>query len=417
MKLFWKRSLAMILAVLMVVTILPVTVFAEGSEQTNPDQEVDTATVDTSLETESEPQDALTDGSEGKDKLPDATVSVLEPIVLTQAEHDYMVWPSGDDTIDRPLQIVMNFKANETQEEAAAGAYGDYKCDFYLTCTGLTGDSIVADDCYLAGNYGSFGWIVIPTDGVEIDEGVSYPIVSGYDANLKYAQDICGSVKNFTAAIYISEEILEANPNFKVSLALKMTNPNDENDVLVIGEPAVYTVEDLLNGATEKESPVVIPEDVIGDAAVVEEIKNNTALKGYTPENLPEGAELVIELQSVEGKIVYDVTPMADGTKVELTKGITFRLPIPASVTDTHAKVYHDGETSAMGCYAIKGDGNGKYIEIFSKDFSSMDLPQTEGEWLCMRQQWVWLERNPWDQAAWCTQQTGCWPSPILHAW
>ena len=46
---------------------------------------------------------------------------------------------------------------------------------------------------------------------------------------------------------------------------------------------------------------VTIPEDVKGDATVVEEIKNNTALKGYTPENLPTGAELEIELKSVFG--------------------------------------------------------------------------------------------------------------------
>ena len=55
--------------------------------------------------------------------------------------------------------------------------------------------------------------------------------------------------------------------------------------------------------------------------------------------------------------------------------------------------------------------------DTFGIHAGSMDLPQTEGEWLCTHPQWVWLERNPWDQMAWCTQQTGCRPSPILHAW
>lgn len=186
--------------------------------------------------------------------LPKAAVTQCAPVTLTQADHNYMVWPSGDATLDRPLQIVMNFKAQESLEEAKAGAYGKYKCDFYLSIEGLAETSIVegysrkaitADDCYLAGNYGSFGWIVIPTDGLVLEEGISYPVVSAYDANLTY-EDICGSVKDFTAAIYVAPAILSANPDFKVSLALKMTDPNDASKVLTIGEPATYTVKDLL---------------------------------------------------------------------------------------------------------------------------------------------------------------------------
>ena len=186
--------------------------------------------------------------------LPKAAVTRCAPVTLTRADHNYMVWPSGDATVDRPLQIVMNFKAQESLEEAKAGAYGKYKCDFYLSIEGLAETSIVegysrkaitANDCYLAGNYGSFGWIVIPTDGLVLEEGISYPVVSAYDANLTY-EDICGSVKDFTAAIYVAPAILAANPDFKVSLALKMTDPNDASKVLTIGEPATYTVKDLL---------------------------------------------------------------------------------------------------------------------------------------------------------------------------
>ena len=117
---------------------------------------------------------------------------------------------------------------------------------------------------------------------------------------------------------------------------------------------------------------VTIPENVEGAATVVEEIKNNTALKGYTPENLPAGAELEIVLESVEGKFVYDVTPMANGAKVETTEEITFRLPVPASVTTAYAKVYHEG--TLMGLYEIKGEGNAKYVEISSANFSEFSV-------------------------------------------
>ena len=168
------------------------------------------------------------------DELPDATVTKLDPFTLTAAEHDYMVWPSGDATVDRPLNVVMNFKANDTLEEAQASAYGKFKVDFYLTFTGLADGTITADGCYLAGNYGSYGWIVIPTDGLELESDVSYPVVSAYDANLTY-ENICDYVKDFTAAIYVTPEILEANPDMEITLELKMVNPENENDVLVVG--------------------------------------------------------------------------------------------------------------------------------------------------------------------------------------
>ncbi len=186
-------------------------------------------------------------GSYSVHKAPNATVTLLESMTLTPEEHDYMVWPSGDDTIDRSLEVVMNFKANETLEDAQNGAFGKWKTDFYVTVTGLANGSFTAtDDCYLAGNYGTYGWIVIPLDGTTIEEGVSYPVVSGYDENLTY-ENICDYVKDFTAAIHVDPAILIANPNFKLELSLKMTNPNDAENVLVVGEPAVYTAEDLIS--------------------------------------------------------------------------------------------------------------------------------------------------------------------------
>ena len=183
-------------------------------------------------------------------KLPNAEVSVLEPITLEAGS--YTMWPSGDDKIDRPLEIVMNFKANDTLEECLTGGYSQWLVDFNLTFTGLTTGSITADNCYLAGKYGDagaygdLGWVVIPADDMELEEGVSYPVVAAYDATLNY-KDICNSVKDFTAAIHVDQAIIDANPNFKVELSLVMTNPNDASDKLVIGEPAVYTAEDLKN--------------------------------------------------------------------------------------------------------------------------------------------------------------------------
>ena len=174
---------------------------------------------------------------------PEANVSALKPITLTAADHNYKVWPTGDNTVDRPLNVMVNFKSTDTLEECLAGGYSDWIVDFNVKIEGLESDSFVADNCYLAGNYGEFGWYVIPLDGQVIEEGVSYPIVANYDSNLTY-EDICKSVKDFTAAVYVDDAVLNANPDFKIELDLVMED-KDTNETLTVGSPITYTAKQL----------------------------------------------------------------------------------------------------------------------------------------------------------------------------
>ena len=168
---------------------------------------------------------------------PKAIVTAMDPVTL--AGGDYMIWPSGDSSVDRPLEVVVNFKTEDTLEQCRAGGYSQWKVDFYLTVSNTANGSITADNCYLAGNYGSFGWVVIPADGVVLEEGVSNPIVAAYDANITYKQ-ICDSVKSFTAAIHVDDALWEANPDMEIKLELIMTNPDNEDDTLKVGKDIIY---------------------------------------------------------------------------------------------------------------------------------------------------------------------------------
>lgn len=331
------------------------------------------------------------------ESAPNATVEIKNPMILTP-DDDYMCWPNGDDSINRPLQVIMNFKAQDTYEEACASKFGKWICDFYLTFKGVDGGVFSTEGCYLAGNYGSFGWIVIPADALatELECDIAYPIVSAYDANLTY-ENICDYVKDFTAAIYIAPALIEANPNFEVSLELRMTNPENSDDYMVVGAPAVYDAEALIGGIqkgediADLESNTQIGGEIVEENINVESAKD--ALVEAFPELAPEQVEnAIIELEITVKDVViaedeapssysYTVAPMfgIDDKQVkisELVEAITFRLPIHSKETKKAANVYHNGEL--MGVYEIKEENGEKFVEVSSASFSTFTVEPIE---------------------------------------
>ncbi len=177
--------------------------------------------------------------------LPNAEVKALGNISVTE----YSVFDGGlsDGTGTMDLQVAMQFVANDSVEEATQNEYGEYTTDFYITIKGLSGDSFVADGCYIAGNYDPFGWIKIPLDGMEIENNKIYPVITSYDFDFSYI-DICDSVQNFMCGIFLSEEVLSANPDIKVQLELGLSENLDKAkaaDFITVEEPFIYDADDL----------------------------------------------------------------------------------------------------------------------------------------------------------------------------
>ena len=197
----------------------------------------------------------IKEGTQLQRKQPKAEVTPMGKVTLEDG--GYRVWngivsDKESETLvagegELPLEIVVNFKAIDTLEECLAGGYAKWLVDFNITVNGLANGSFVGDHCYLAGNYGSYGWIKIPLDGQTISEGVTYPVAALYDPTLNY-KDICKSVKDFTAAIHIDQAILDANPDLEIKLELVMTNPDDATDTMQIGEDLIYTFDELSSG-------------------------------------------------------------------------------------------------------------------------------------------------------------------------
>ena len=87
-----------------------------------------------------------------------------------------------------PLSFVMQFLADQDEDDMATSPYADWYGDFVLTFTGLESGSFSAEGCYLAGYYGSFGWVKVPVKGLldTIEQGVRYPVMLGVGLGQKY---------------------------------------------------------------------------------------------------------------------------------------------------------------------------------------------------------------------------------------
>lgn len=171
------------------------------------------------------------DGTYGVGKLPNAQVENIGASTVNPG--DYFIYDLigstglSNGTAPFDLQIIMQFLAKDSAEEAAANAFGNYTTDFFLSISGMEGDSIVADGCYLAGYYATYGtWVVIPLDGFEIENGEVYPVISAAGFDFSY-EDICKSVKDFICGIYLTPEVLEANPDLKVNLELGLAEDSN----------------------------------------------------------------------------------------------------------------------------------------------------------------------------------------------
>ncbi len=177
---------------------------------------------------------------------PTATVNNLGRVIVPAG--DYMVYGSGNNTADMPLSFVMEFIADQNEEDMATSPFADWYADFVITFTGIEGDSFNPEGCYLAGHYGIFGWVKIPVDGMlsAINEGERYPVMLGVGLGQNYKY-ICSGVEQFKCALYLTPEILEANPNINVNLELALVDNSQGESVAanaLVMDERIYEVVD-----------------------------------------------------------------------------------------------------------------------------------------------------------------------------
>lgn len=155
--------------------------------------------------------------------LPNADV---DPLPLETINNFICV--NGDIT-ELPLKTGLTFTALETPEESRKATYKDWIVDFVITVDkNLLDITANGAKIYLAGEYGTWGWIVIDVSDLEIAGGTPNNLLKSFSEPFTY-EAICTNVKIFNCAVGI---VGEPGIDFSINLKLVMyeTPENYAND-------------------------------------------------------------------------------------------------------------------------------------------------------------------------------------------
>ena len=144
------------------------------------------------------------------------------------------------------LTFALNFTADEATD-AQLAYYGDWYADYVLKVNeDVTFNADGTADGWLSGQYDAYNpdsWVNVPFEDVTLKAGESIKIMeyattiipAWKDMKLTY-KDVYEGVKSFNCGVFLTDEFLAANPDFEVTLELRMYNPENEDESYVIGE-------------------------------------------------------------------------------------------------------------------------------------------------------------------------------------
>ena len=215
---------------------------------------------------------------------------------------------------DVPLTFAKNFTA-ETPDEDQAEYYGNYYADFVLTVNKdvtFNADSETADG-YLAGEYGEYGWVKVPLTDVTLKAGESLRIME-YAAELLHQSglqftyaEVVNSVKSFNCGVYLNPEFLAENPDFEVSLELRLYETKEATEGQVIGETFTFTADDA--------APPALPTATVIDIVNKDmTIAKNFKVDEITPAQLAYYGEWYADFElTVNQDVTFNANGTADG--------------------------------------------------------------------------------------------------------
>ena len=292
------------------------------------------------------------------------------------------------------LTFAMNFLAVVPTDKQLA-YYGDWYADFELTVNkDVTFNANGDADGYLSGQYDAWSqnWVNVPGENVTLNANTSLKIME-YASKLMGKpglkltyNDVATFVKDFNCGVYFTPEFLAANPDLKVTLELKMYNPENEAENYVIGETYVFENDavaynketgklynDLVAGLREAEAneTVVLLRDVtVREVSVYEDITLDLDGHNLTATYVNVYGNLVDNSQSNAGRLVISESKMMFRNNnaqvpVKTETGYAFVEIVKFNAAfDKTGKFHFQPVFEAYGCELLKNGTTGTGVSI-----------------------------------------------------
>ena len=210
-----------------------------------------------------------------------------------------------------------------------------------------------------------------------IENNVGYPVITGVTEMPFTYETICDIVKSFICGIHLSDEVLQANPNLKVSLELGLAETQekmlDGTGFVTVGDTYDYTVEELTSAValTGADYYTTVDDAVAAALETGDFVKlvNDASLKG----NLEFGKKFVLDLGgktlAADGK-----TLLIDNSYVVMTNGTldaftTANVTLAGNAILTVTDAEFANNFRALETHYVSANANGTYSIMLKTAF------------------------------------------------
>lgn len=125
--------------------------------------------------------------------------------------------------LDSHLEAAYTFSCVDTLDEAKASPYAEWYCDFVV----VLDRDLAANQLFLGGNYGSFGWVGFHNGDLELEANTEVELLGSVTSNPWSYVDVVQNVSEFICGVGDVNNAL-AGATFKVML--RLTNPENEDE-------------------------------------------------------------------------------------------------------------------------------------------------------------------------------------------
>ena len=167
---------------------------------------------------------------------PNDTTALPQASVIRSDEYENVDLPWGKfggwsptEGLDSYLEACYTFSCLQTPEQAEESKYAEWYCDFVV----VLDEDLGANEIFLGGNYGSFGWVGFHNGDLTLEAGTEIPLLGSVTSNPWTYADVANSVGTFICGVGHVGDALEGAT---FTVYLRLTNPENEAEYYNVAE-------------------------------------------------------------------------------------------------------------------------------------------------------------------------------------